>query len=85
MAALGAMSAIPPKADIPPRRLDVCFGPKAAVSRCSTRVRIPDELDAGAVDERQYIVAEVVFIDLIDLGGDLHRDASCARYSDRAD
>ena len=31
----------------------------------------PDELDAGAVDERQYIVAEVVFIDLIDLGGGL--------------
>jgi hypothetical protein len=65
------MSALPPKADIRPRDQDVCFGPKAAVSRCSTRVRIPDELDAGAVDERQYIVAEVVFIDLIDLGGGL--------------
>jgi hypothetical protein len=57
------MSALPSKADIQSRTWDVRFGPKAAVSRCSTRVRIPDELDA--------IVAEVVFIDLIDLGGGL--------------
>src|ERR1700730_11181289 len=47
-------------------------------------VDLPDELYARDINERQYIVAEVVFIDLVDLGGDLQRDAGGARYSDCA-
>src|ERR1700730_15668740 len=49
-----------------------------------TLVDLPDELYAGAIKEREYIVAKVVFIDLINLGGDFQRHASGARYSDRA-
>jgi hypothetical protein len=49
-----------------------------------TLVDLTDELYAWAIDERQYIVAEVVFIDLVDLGGDFQRDASSARNPDRA-
>jgi hypothetical protein len=30
-----AMSALPPKADIPRRNLNVCFGPKADILGCS--------------------------------------------------
>ena len=47
-------------------------------------VDLPDELYARAIDEREYFFAVVVFIDLVDLGGDFQRDASGARYSNRA-
>ena len=47
-------------------------------------VDLPDELYARTIDEREYIVAEVFFIDLVDLGGDFQRDAGGARYSNRA-
>jgi hypothetical protein len=49
--------------------------------RFLTLVDLPDELYARAIDEREYITAEVVFIDLVDLGGDFQRDASGAPYS----
>jgi Glycosyl transferases group 1 len=39
---------------------------------------------ARAIYEREYFFAVVVFIDLVDLGGDFQRDASGARYSNRA-
>ena len=45
---------------------------------------LADELYVRAVDEWQYVVAKVVFINLIDLGGDLQRDAGSPRYADRA-
>ena len=49
-----------------------------------SRSLIPDELYAWAINKREYILAEVVLIDLVDLGGDLQRDASGVRYSNRA-
>jgi len=49
-----------------------------------TLVDLPDELYARAIDEREYIVAEALFIDLVDLGSDFQRDAGGARYSNRA-
>ena len=52
--------------------------------RFLTLVDLPDELYARTIDEREYIVAEVFFIDLVDLGGDFQRDAGGARYSNRA-
>src|SRR5215831_20526151 len=48
-----------------------------------TLVDLPDKRNSGAVDEREYLVTEVVFIDLVHLGGDLQRHASSARYSNR--
>jgi hypothetical protein len=47
-------------------------------------VDLPDKLYARAIDEREYFLPVVVFIDLVDLGGDFQRDASGARYSNRA-
>ena len=47
-------------------------------------VDLPDELYARTIDEREYIVAEVFLIDLVDLGGDFQRDAGGARYSNCA-
>ena len=44
----------------------------------------PKELYARAIDERDNVVAEVVFIDLVDFGGDFQRDTGGARYSNRA-
>ena len=41
-----------------------------------TLVDLSDELYARVIDERQYSVAEVVFIDLVDFGGDLQWNAS---------
>ena len=38
-----------------------------------TLVDLPDEFDARAIDEWQYIVSEIVFIDLVDFGRDLQR------------
>jgi hypothetical protein len=52
--------------------------------RFLTLVDLADKLYARAIDEQEYIVAEVVFIELVDLGGDFQRDASGARYSNRA-
>jgi hypothetical protein len=36
------------------------------------------------MNEREYLVAEVLFIDLVDLGCDLQWDACSARNPDRA-
>src|SRR6202041_2990957 len=47
-------------------------------------VDLPDEFDTRAVDKREYFTAEVLFIDLIDLGCDLQWDAGSARNPDRA-
>ena len=46
--------------------------------------QIPDEFDARAVDKREYFTAEVLFIDLIDLGCDLQWHAGSPRNPDRA-
>ncbi len=47
-------------------------------------IDLSDELYVRTIDERQDIIAEVVFIDLVDLGCNLQRDASGSRYSYRA-
>jgi len=51
------MSALPPKADIDRHYLDVCFVPKAAVSRCSkdpvSKPRLFDHLVSGREQRRR--------------------------------
>ena len=47
-------------------------------------IDLANELYARTIDERAYIVAEIILIDLVDLSGDLQRDASGARYPDCA-
>ena len=44
----------------------------------------PTNSTPGPSMSGKYIVAEVGLIDLVDLGGDLQRDTSGARYSNRA-
>src|SRR4029077_10185679 len=44
-------------------------------------VDLADELYARTIEERAYLGTEVVFIYLVDLGGDLQRDAGGPRNS----
>lgn len=56
---------------------------KVDVGGANGRVFV-NELYSGAINERQNFAAEIVFIDLVDLGGDLQRNTGCAGNPDRA-
>ena len=47
-------------------------------------VDLPDKLYARDIDDWEYLFAEIIFIDRVDLGGEFQRDAGGARYSNRA-
>lgn len=46
-------------------------------------VDLPDELYARNIYDWEYLFAEIIFIDRVDLGGEFQRDAGGPRYSKR--